>query len=167
MRLALFLTLAACATTPKAAPRQVVCELDIELLSEPYVGRASIPNDSRKTLHDARELACAALHAASPQSDCDDPMQVVESTRTFFPLQGGVVTPGAEVTLRRVMSLAHQRAEGRAATPLELCRSTAASLCRARSDGLSCYQEGMECSVLDENASRCSPTERARVRPSF
>lgn len=167
MRSALLLTLAACATTPRPPLRNVVCELDIELLSEPYTGRASSPNDARKTLNDARALACASLKAASPMSDCDDPMQVVEFTRTFFPVQGGVVTQRAEVTLRRVIGLAHHRAEGRASDPLELCRSATTSLCRERSDGLTCYQEGVECSLTDENATRCGPSERARVRPRF
>ena len=167
MRSALLFILAACATTPKPPVHGVVCELDIELLSEPYTGHASSPNDARKTLIEARDHACAALKAASPLSDCDDPMQVVEFTRTFFPVQGGVVTQRAEVTLRRVISLAHQRAEGRAADPLELCRSATASLCKGRSDGLTCYQEGVECTLTDENATRCGPSERARVRPRF
>ena len=64
MRSALLFILAACATTPRPPVHGVVCELDIELLSEPYTGRASSPNDARKTLNEAREQACAALKAA-------------------------------------------------------------------------------------------------------
>ncbi|MDP1828743.1 MAG: hypothetical protein Q8L48_36120 [Archangium sp.] len=170
----LVLLLAACATTSKAPARPVTCEIDIELVTPAFIGTASSPNDSRKTLSDARQAACDALHVSSPQTDCDDPLQVVETTRTIFPARGGVVTQTAEVRLRKVVNLIHKRAEGSVsahpsrrefADPLELCRSATTTLCASVPDGLTCYQEGVECNPIDDNSTRCAPVERERVRP--
>ena len=167
MRTAALILLTACATTPKAIPRAATCEIDVELVTAPFIGTASNPNDARKTLAQARDAACAALHVASPKTDCDDPLQVVETTRTSFPLQSGVVTQNAEVKLRRVVSLLHKRAEGTASDPLELCRTATASLCAGQTDGQSCFQDGVECNPMDDNSMRCAPVERERVRPAF
>jgi hypothetical protein len=161
------LVISACATTPKAGARNVSCEIDVELVSEPYVGVASSPNDARKTLADAWQAACAKLHADSPGTVCDDPLQVVASTKTRFQTIGGVVTQSAEVQLRRVVKLLHQRAEGVATSPLELCRSATKTLCATAPEELSCFQLGVECEAIDEASSRCAPAERGRVQPSF
>lgn len=154
---AVFLVLAACATTPKSEARNSTCEIDVELVTAPFVGRASTPNDARKTLADARKAACAVLHESSPGTDCDDPSQVIESIRTL--------TQGAEVSLRRVVSLLHERAEGSVRDPLALCRSATAKLCASPPEGLSCYQAGVVCEPIDEISTRCAPVERARARP--
>jgi hypothetical protein len=161
----LLLLLTACATTPRAPARPVTCEIDIELVTPAFIGTASNPTDARKTLSEARQAACDALHVSSPQTDCDDPLQVVETTRTIFPARGGVVTQTAEVRLRRVVSLIHKRAEGSVSDPLELCRSATTTLCASVQEGSSCYQDGVECNPIDENSTRCAPVERERVRP--
>lgn len=159
VRLGLLILISACATTPRSAPRKTTCEVDVELVSAPYVGVASTSNDARKTLREARDAACAALRVDSPGTDCDDPAQVIETTRSLM--------PGAEVSLRRVVSLAHAESEGVASEPLEVCRSASATLCSSRTDGLRCYQWGVECHPVDEKQTRCAPAVRARVRPSL
>lgn len=165
--LLLVVVFAACATAPKPSPRQTSCEIDVELVTSEYTGRASDPADARKTLAQAREAACAALHAESPDTDCDDPHQVIESTRTQTSSTHGVVTQTAEVSLRRVVNLLHHRAEGVARDPLELCRSATAALCASPPAGLSCFKRGVECTPIDDRSTRCAPGERARVRPLF
>jgi hypothetical protein len=168
MRFLFVVLLVGCATTPKTpVARAVTCELDIELLSAPYSGHASSPNDARKTLNDARFAACEALRVDSPTTDCDDPFQVIESTRANFDSLNGVITPSAEVTLRRIVNLLHERVEGEATSPLELCREATKKFCTARADGLSCHQIGVECHDVDASTTRCAPSERERVRPKF
>ncbi len=85
VRLGLLILISACATTPKSAPRKTTCEVDVELVSAPYVGVATTSNDARKTLREARDAACAALRVDSPSTDCDDPAQVIETTRSLMP----------------------------------------------------------------------------------
>ena len=163
----MLLMLASCATTPTAVARKTTCEIDVEVVTASYTGSASHPTDARKTLAEARAAACAALHAASPQTDCDDPTQVVLSTRTNFQSINGVVTQSAEVGLRRVVRLVHQRAEGTALDPLEVCRAATTKLCASVEEGLTCYQAGVDCLPVDENSTRCAPAERERARPMF
>lgn len=168
MRFLLVAILAGCATTPpQPKQRAVTCELDIELLGAPFSGHASSPNDARKTLNDARVAACEALRIESPTTDCDDPFQVVENTKANFDSVNGVITQSAEVTLRRVVGLLHERIEGTSTSPLELCREATKKFCTARADGFSCHQMGVECHPIDDSATRCAPAERERVRPKL